>query len=75
MSEAQDSPLIVDLDTGFGHAVNLAYIVPRFKTASTAAVVIKDKPYPNDTSLNAEAHQLLMLSDRVPGHDCRRPSI
>jgi phosphonopyruvate hydrolase len=60
MSEVQDLPLIVDLDTGFGDAVNVAYIVPRFEAAGASAVVIEDKVFPKDTSLNAGAKQVLI---------------
>jgi 2-methylisocitrate lyase-like PEP mutase family enzyme len=33
MSEAQAGPVIADLDTGFGNAVNVAYVVPRYAAA------------------------------------------
>src|SRR5580704_14381544 len=30
MCTAQDAPVIADLDTGFGNAVNVAYVVPQY---------------------------------------------
>src|SRR5579862_8928601 len=38
----QDVPVIADLDTGFGNAVNVAYVVPQYAAAGVAAVVIED---------------------------------
>lgn len=60
MSEVQDLPLIVDLDTGFGNAINVAYAVPRFAAAGAAAVVIEDKTFPKDSSLRADGRQTLV---------------
>jgi 2-methylisocitrate lyase-like PEP mutase family enzyme len=30
IGEVQDAPVIADIDTGFGNAVNVAYVVPRY---------------------------------------------
>ena len=46
MGEAQDLPIIADLDTGFGNAINLAYAIPRYEAAGVAAIVIEDKTSP-----------------------------
>jgi len=51
MSEVQDLPIIADLDTGFGNAINVAYIIPRYEAAGVSAVVIEDKTFPKDSSL------------------------
>lgn len=40
MAEVQPAPVIADIDTGFGNAVNVAYIVPKYAAAGVAAVVI-----------------------------------
>ena len=46
IGEVQDAPVIADLDTGYGNAVNVAYVVPRYAAAGVAAVVIEDKTFP-----------------------------
>ncbi|KAI9705704.1 MAG: hypothetical protein M1820_005114 [Bogoriella megaspora] len=60
MSEVQNLPLIIDLDTGFGNAVNGAYAVPRFAAAGATAVVIEDKTFPKDSSLRVGGRQNLI---------------
>ena len=64
MSEVQSLPLIVDLDTGFGNAVNVAYAVSRFAAAGAAAVVIEDKMFPKDSSLRSNGrHPLVSITE------------
>src|SRR5580698_9396503 len=46
-------PLIADIDTGFGNAVSVHYVVPQYEAAGASAVVIEDKTFPKDTSLRA----------------------
>ena len=53
-------PLIVDADTGFGNAVNVAYVVPQYAAAGVAAVVIEDKTFPKATSLRPGGRQELV---------------
>jgi phosphonopyruvate hydrolase len=60
IGEAQDAPLIADLDTGYGNAVNVAYLVPRYAGAGVAAVVIEDKTFPKDSSLRPGGRQVLV---------------
>ena len=60
MVEVQAGPVIADLDTGFGNAVNVAYIVPRYAAAGVAAVVIEDKTFPKDSSLRPGGRQELV---------------
>jgi 2-methylisocitrate lyase-like PEP mutase family enzyme len=48
IGEAQDAPVVADIDTGFGNAVNVAYAVPRYAAAGAAAVVMEDKTFPKD---------------------------
>lgn len=67
MSEVQDLPLVVDLDTGFGNAVNVAYVVPRFEAAGAAAVVIEDKTFPKDSSLRVGGRQVLVPIEEFQG--------
>jgi phosphonopyruvate hydrolase len=60
MAEVQDAPVIADIDTGFGNAVSVAYVVPRYTAAGVAAVVIEDKTFPKDSSLRAGGRQELV---------------
>ncbi|MCP5264740.1 MAG: phosphonopyruvate hydrolase [Burkholderiaceae bacterium] len=53
-------PLIADIDTGFGNAVNVSYVVPQYEAAGASAVVIEDKSFPKDTSLRAGGRQDLV---------------
>src|SRR5882762_7405474 len=43
IGEVQSAPVIADIDTGFGNAINVGYTVPRYAAAGVAAVVIEDK--------------------------------
>ena len=60
IGEVQDAPVIADIDTGFGNAVNVAYVVPRYAAAGAAAVVIEDKTFPKGSSLRAGGRQELV---------------
>ena len=60
IGEVQDAPVIADIDTGFGNAVNVAYVVPRYVAADVAALVIEDKTFPKDSSLRAGGRQELV---------------
>jgi len=60
IGEVQDAPVIADIDTGFGNAVNVAYAVPRYVAAGVAAVVMEDKTFPKDSSLRADGRQELV---------------
>jgi phosphonopyruvate hydrolase len=60
MGEVQDIPVIADLDTGFGNAVNVAYIMPRYVAAGVAAIVMEDKTFPKDSSLRSDGRQELV---------------
>src|ERR1043165_710835 len=38
IGEVQDTPVVADIDTGFGNAVNVAYAVPRYVAATLTAL-------------------------------------
>ena len=63
----QDAPVIADLDTGFGNAVNIAYVVPQYAAAGVAAVVVEDKTFPKDSSLRAGGRQELVPVEEFQG--------
>lgn len=60
-------PLIADIDTGFGNAVNVSYIVPQYEAAGASAIVMEDKTFPKDTSLRAEGRQELVRVEEFQG--------
>ncbi|MEJ0074906.1 MAG: phosphonopyruvate hydrolase [Alphaproteobacteria bacterium] len=60
IGEVQTAPVIADIDTGFGNAVNVAYVVPRYVSAGVAAVVMEDKTFPKDSSLRVGGRQELV---------------
>jgi phosphonopyruvate hydrolase len=64
---AQDAPVIADLDTGFGNAVNVAYVVPQYADAGVTAIVIEDKTFPKDTSLRPGGRQELIPVEEFQG--------
>jgi phosphonopyruvate hydrolase len=53
-------PLVADLDTGYGNAINVGHVVGAYARAGTAAIVLEDKTFPKDTSLLAGGRQELV---------------
>ena len=60
-------PMIADLDTGYGNAINVGHVVGAYARAGAAAVVIEDKTFPKDTSLLAGARQELIRIEEFQG--------
>lgn len=61
-------PVIADLDTGFGNAVNVAHAIVEYERAGVAAVVIEDKHFPKVTSLApGQARQDLVRAEEFQG--------
>lgn len=60
-------PLVADLDTGYGNAINVGRVVGAYARAGSAAVVIEDKTFPKDTSLLAAARQELIRVEEFQG--------
>lgn len=60
-------PLIADIDTGFGNAVNVHYVVPQYEAAGASAIVMEDKTFPKDTSLRADGRQELVRIEEFQG--------
>jgi phosphoenolpyruvate phosphomutase len=60
-------PVVADIDTGFGNAVNVAHAVREYERAGAAAVVIEDKQFPKVTSLFAGARQDLVRVEEFQG--------
>src|SRR5215470_17335032 len=53
-------PVVADIDTGFGNALNVIHAVRHYERAGAAAVVIEDKTFPKVTSLVADGRQELL---------------
>jgi phosphonopyruvate hydrolase len=60
MVDQVDVPLVADLDTGYGNAINVGHVVGAYSRAGTAAIVLEDKTFPKDTSLLAGGRQELV---------------
>jgi phosphoenolpyruvate phosphomutase len=60
-------PLVADIDTGFGNAINVSYAIPLFEAAGASAVVMEDKTFPKDTSLRDGARQELVRIEEFQG--------
>ena len=57
-------PMVADLDTGYGNAINVGHVVGAYARAGSAAVVIEDKTFPKDTSLLAGARlELIRIAE------------
>lgn len=60
-------PVIADIDTGFGNAVNVSYALRQYEAAGVCAVVMEDKTFPKETSLRAGARQQLARIEEFQG--------
>jgi phosphonopyruvate hydrolase len=60
MCEQVTVPVVADLDTGYGNAINVSHVVGAYARAGAGAVVIEDKTFPKDTSLLADGRQDLV---------------
>ena len=67
MAEATAIPIVADIDTGYGNAVNVHHVVERYEAAGMAAVVIEDKTFPKDTSLLDGGRQQLVRVEEFQG--------
>ena len=67
MTEQCALPLVADIDTGFGNAINVAHAIGHYERAGAAAVVIEDKTFPKVTSLIADGRQELLRIDEFRG--------
>lgn len=60
-------PVVADVDTGYGNAVNVMHTVEQYEAAGAAAVVIEDKKFPKDTSLLEGGRQELLRLEEFAG--------
>lgn len=67
MGERSSLPIVADIDTGFGNAINVIYAIQQYQRAGAAAVVIEDKTFPKVTSLVADGRQELLRVEEFQG--------
>ena len=67
IAERSRLPIVADIDTGFGNAVNVVYAIEQYERAGAAAVVIEDKTFPKVTSLAADGRQELVRVEEFQG--------
>jgi phosphoenolpyruvate phosphomutase len=60
-------PIVADIDTGFGNAINVIHAIAEYERAGAAAVVIEDKTFPKVTSLVAGGRQELLRIEEFQG--------
>lgn len=60
-------PIVADVDTGFGNAINVLHTVREYERAGVAAVVMEDKTFPKVTSLVADGRQELVRLEEFQG--------
>lgn len=67
MADRVDLPIVADIDTGFGNAINVIHAVLQYERAGASAVVIEDKSFPKVTSLIADGRQDLLRIEEFQG--------
>lgn len=67
INDAVSIPVVADIDTGYGNAINVMYTVEKYEAAEMAAIVIEDKKFPKDTSLLAGGRQELLSIEEFEG--------
>jgi phosphoenolpyruvate phosphomutase len=60
-------PVVADIDTGYGNAINVLHVVAAYAAAGASAVVMEDKLFPKDTSLLAGGRQELVRIEEFQG--------
>ncbi|MGH7071053.1 MAG: phosphonopyruvate hydrolase [Acetobacteraceae bacterium] len=60
-------PVVADIDTGFGNAINVMHTVREYERAGAAGVVIEDKTFPKVTSLFDKGRQELVRVEEFQG--------
>lgn len=67
MADSIAVPVVADIDTGYGNAINVMHAIEKYEAAGAAAVVIEDKSFPKDTSLLADGRQELVRIEEFQG--------
>ena len=67
MADRSGLPVVADIDTGFGNAINVLYAVEQYERAGAAAIVMEDKSFPKVTSLIAGGRQDMVRIEEFQG--------
>lgn len=67
IAEQVSIPVIADIDTGYGNAINVMHVVGAYGRAGVGAIVMEDKVFPKDTSLLAGGRQELVRLEEFQG--------
>ncbi|UVK48271.1 phosphonopyruvate hydrolase (plasmid) [Mesorhizobium sp. AR07] len=67
MADRSTLPIVADIDTGFGNALNVIHAIQQYERAGASAVVIEDKSFPKVTSLVADGRQELVRIEEFQG--------
>lgn len=60
-------PIVADIDTGYGNAINVIHAINEYERAGASAVVIEDKTFPKVTSLVDGGRQELLRIEEFQG--------
>ncbi|NEV01153.1 isocitrate lyase/phosphoenolpyruvate mutase family protein [Bradyrhizobium uaiense] len=60
-------PIVADIDTGYGNAINVIHAIGEYERAGASAVVIEDKTFPKVTSLAGDGRQQLARVEEFQG--------
>ena len=60
-------PVVADIDTGFGNAINVLYAVEQYERAGVGAIVMEDKSFSKVTSLIAGGRQDMVRIEEFQG--------
>ncbi len=60
-------PVVADIDTGFGNAINVLHAVEQYERAGVGAIVMEDKSFPKVTSLIAGGRQDMVRIEEFQG--------
>ena len=67
MADRSGLPVVADIDTGFGNAINVLYAVEQYERAGVGAIVMEDKSFPKVTSLIAGGRQDMVRIEEFQG--------
>lgn len=67
IAERSGLPVVADIDTGFGNAINVLYAVEQYERAGVGAIVMEDKSFPKVTSLIADGRQDMVRIEEFQG--------
>lgn len=60
-------PIVADVDTGYGNAINVIHTVREYERSGASAIVIEDKSFPKVTSLAVDGHHDLVRVEEFQG--------